>query len=1664
MYINKIDELIDSVIDDFSIVLSKNKIFEKILSEPNFVKYQKEINDIFIDYMKSINLKDLKEIVKSSDSINNIIETIKKYIAIYLFLVIGYYYKSKDDTYINNIVEYTKNQSGYQYKIKGFFNSESNSQIIKYFKMTKQVVTFMESESQQKKEMLSAKQEYKDTISFMNDLGKEFVDMAFSLKNLKNDKNLQSHNIIKTLILLLLYKGHEKKEFFRLLEIAENVDGEYMFIDIVVPTRNTINFSSVESLFKKKEIIGGLAYTFWDYLQEIAEIDIKKTGITNEEKILRLINSGILVPIVDDFLLYHKDNERYDKTTEPDKIKKKEDTKIRYIVNKIDTSAELYSEGSKKDEKIKANIKKNFYVPLYNRKAVLVNDYEEIKIINKFINQGKRSVENNEYFNDLINYRTYPYINFKDFKKDGFSIVLEKTSEIIRSVSFETSGDFKQNPRSNVQMRVGSKDMMVNIVGFIIPSSYKPVKCLRAGELIDIRSLSKKTKSGNELILKYLKHSAINNEPHKSSVYWMFDSDIDNINIDTYEQVNKFNKQDQIKHIVGELYDSLITEIFDSLNEKIATSKDLYIQTAEKMISKTERKLLEIKDKTDRMNELEANILKYIKKTKGEYDVNDDIVNGMSGEVYPLPEFKKEKKSVFTRVNINLSELNDEGEHEKIEKVEGICQHNITWDNIVAIKRSDPTRFSDEMYTFIQQYVFENAEKEYVCKSCGFYLNIKKYILDGVFDDDSQRFITYSMPMEVDLRDIPEYEKFSLTISNVDRIIEKIAMVAGMPYFSGTSSIIKGRRKMIVKNTIDLTIVNNKSLKKIFKERSENITRNYGLSRDLSNLFVFELENSIFVQSSKDKDFYKQIKLNNVLSYVIILLMLEINDSQISFLTNDKKGVCNFAIFDKVYTSLFDGLKLRKNNKGDTINVKDYKIFCYILYIISCTITKYSMWHYEYKNPADAKDPIKKKKYQPLLQKIVIHTVIDLLNSILENGEQNANNHLYEVLTSKFHTKLSTTFKNDEIYNKFKDDGRTSIASERKAFIITNNETSLLTRYKEDKYFEPTTWSKIRPPKLILPKIKRSQNNYTEINNITNCITGDFHNWKYKGDTFECTKCNNKIKDVKLNDGEVEKILKNYRFIRLQDLARKFCSDGTLHQYVLNNKSENVCTKCNKTDKHEYSHDELEKIEDSIDKYKEQKQKEFQDRVNELDKLIDENNDYNKKLKEKIKTKYSELVTKENNYKYIDEFIQTIDSVIGNDLQNDKNNNNLHLKENSYIIDHDYLGYPLDKPVIITDKDNKITYKANHPFFKKDVIYYTSYKNGKVDVFYDAMTKIFLGYKEESKNFVLEKRADKKIKINHSIYNKLKFLGYISQYINIEDYKNERMVITPDSENTVSSENSTMNTKEINEAVSSIIRKRIDNLKMVLYKFQRVLTRILNGYGSNKKEKEKENKNDENKFDYVKEEDEEFFTNKMNNIVDKHKKKITNIRLTDKDGGHRIFKHWKGITNCIFAETDNLQINIGESGLVNADTINRNDESGNLILYYFVTEMKKLLEHNENKFAKGNISMFFIDFINYVFYLFNEEELRSQQDIKRFVYILNSYTYIDDIKEKIGDTEGIYEEYKDADEEISEEKQEELEDDKEEADALDVDMDMEEGFDWDGLYESHYDLERDDTN
>lgn len=1653
MYINKVDDLIDRIIDDFyTVVVLKNKKIDKLKDELNFIKSQKDINEFIGDYIKTIPTAEITSIVKKGDSYKTIFDTLRRYIVLYVFLMIGIFYKGKTDVFINNLIEFSRNQSEYQLKIDNFFNSESNSQIIKLFYMCRNIISLLGKDTIKfdyiKKEPFAS-----ETMEFIGNLSDEFIDGAFRLKALNNDLTSQAHNIIKTILILLVYKINDKKALYSMIEQTELSEGEYMFIDIVEPITETINFSTIESLLSKKDLFSGLAYDIWEYIEEMDSKN--KQFVSNEEKINILVNSGIIVPILDDFLLYHRDNERYDKTSNTGAAKKKEDTKVRYIIGKIDATTELYSDATKKDSKLKTNILKNFSVPLYNRKAILRNNIEEIKIINKFINQGKRNAENNDYFNDLIAYRRYSYVNFKEFDKYGFSNHFTKTVTAVRAVNFDTTSEFKQgNVNHRLQLRVGAKESVGNIVGFMIPTNTRSIQCIKVADVVNIRDLSKRNKNGFDLFLNFLKRSVIKGETHKSSVYWMFDQRFDKVKVDKIEAKETTTQQDVVRSMIAELYNKIVKEIYFEMIDKIDLQKNVTLDNAMKIIRFLEKSILGIPLSQDMYEDIEKYIFeKKLVDLDTTQILENDTLYGLEGETISLPTYMVEEKTTVNRLTIDLSYVDESGKLIETESVDGVCQHNITWDNINMIRKTDYSEYMRQLYNFIQQYVVENTHQEYICKSCGFYLDIKKYIQDGVFDDE-KGFITFSMPMETNLEDIPEYEKFNFSIKIMDKNIEKIASSVGIPYFIGNATTVKWRRKGIIKNTIDMVMQNNQMLSKSFKERNELKTKLYGVSKGLSNLFVFDMENNIFQTSSKDKDQeqFKMIKRNNITSYIMIYLILELNESQISFFTSDKKNMCDIRIFDRIYTSLFSGLRIKKNSANDTVDITKYKILCYLIYMISCRIAKHRLW-------ASAQTTEKNiQKMIPNIQRYIVHTCVDIINAILENSFQSSVSYIFEVFRVRFYSKLNSIFQDNDYYEILLEQNKLSYLTARKRAHLKIVSPDNLPPFIYNK----VKWRTEIPVKYYPPHMNRIESNLNGISNLSNCPDGTFHQWKMDSGSLVCTSCKVRMRDLKYDEASSEKIVDKYKIERSNLLAQKFCADGDLHQYVYDSKTgQNICLKCKNTDNHRYTIQEIEKIDKVIDKINDNRRVKYKDMMDEYKTIDDEEKQYILSVVEKNQENMTQEVDKENPFKFIDTFVDMLQGAIGNEI---KGEYPIQLRNNTYIIDHDHNGHDLGgSPMIITEADNKIFHKANHPHFKTDVIYYTNKENTRIDVFYDTITRRLLGYKEASRDFVDIKKTDKKIKINYSIYNKLKLMGYSGEFISInDDHKDIKKKYAKKSNNgstsdpkVVNLENSditgtvpvpsTQNQIMYKEIVKDISRIRIDNLKKTILEFQRIFNRILNGY-IERTEREKNQDNDHHINDKpgYKKEITNYFSDRMNSLVEKYKKKLKNITIKENNGKHRIFKHWKAITRGIYVDNfDDRYFNF-DSDLIEADNVSRYDQQSNKILFYLVHEFSTLLKYNQDGFMKTHVCNFLVEFIDRIFFRYNTEHLHINNDIKRFMYVLNSVGFLKETVEqtKLETTEGFYEEYVDMDEEPTEEDIEKQVDDEEEADALDVDMDM----------------------
>jgi len=386
---------------------------------------------------------------------------------------------------------------------------------------------------------------------------------------------------------------------------------------------------------------------------------------------------------------------------------------------------------------------------------------------------------------------------------------------------------------------------------------------------------------------------------------------------------------------------------------------------------------------------------------------------------------------------------------------------------------------------------------------------------------------------------------------------------------------------------------------------------------------------------------------------------------------------------------------------------------------------------------------------------------------------------------------------------------------------------------------------------------------------------------------------------------------------------------------------------------------------------------------------------------------------------YIEDLIKNMEENISEDLIKNINS----LRNNLYIFDHDYTGAHIDKEIQITEKDNKIQFKSNHSFFNKDVIYYTTYKSGKIEVFYDAITKILIGYKEENKNYVLNVNAERKIRILYSTINKLKMLGY--------KYKNY-----------------TIDLEDKQNSIKNIVRNKINTSAGIVYRFQRLLYRLINNYSIKKKLDEYEKINEAHNF----------FNNKYEQLIEKYGKKLRNINIVNSEGNHLILRHWKNLAdNLKYNEKDSFEIN---TNTIDYEKISKYDKESVLLNFYLINEINKLYKYNNNKQIKINITALIYDFINITFSLTNEEKTQSDKDYKRFEYILNSKVFIDEIKDQIGKTEGIYEEVVDEEKkEISEEEQNKLDDNAEENDALDIEGNE---YDYEAGYERNLEKDFDD--
>lgn len=1542
MYVGIIDNSIKQLIDDFyHKKIVSEKMIKKLENVRNFSQNLSEINSFFNSYFEKIDFKKIKNTFKVDQSIELLKTKIKKYLMFYFFLLVAFSYKGELKSFVNGIVDLQRKKNQFSFTSEEFFTTNSNSQIIELsylvLNIKKIISTKNVSELEQRKDFQEALEIYRNNDEISKIEGKELTTRPL----------LTAHKIVFRLIFDKLYFSQERANLVNLLESIELNKGDYEIIEIVDHEREQISIRDIELLFGKEARKNvNLTNDAWQLLNDW-ENQVEWNTQNSNDKINNLINKGIIIPVVDNILLYHQSREKY--LTEG-----KKNTKAQYIINKIDNAGKLYQDNGD----INKDIFNKYFIPnMSYRKAIAINYFEDLGIVKKWVNR-ESNFEGQELAADLASHLDYPYANFDNFSSSGFYLTTNSSIPAVRESSIKKNENIK-NPETYLDVITIPPKREIMITGFIIsPINY--LYCFKKSEVKNIRNIFK-ANNGYKLINSLINEKYFKNKPFNYPIYWNIQLNNDKITDEYSPELNFDNNN--AKNLIANIHKSFTNQVYYYLIDKFKNDPNLTLDKVYQYINKIENKSIKIDRGSDLWNDLWRELFNKFIKNKIESKKSLRPI-----ETFKLPDYSKP----ITYPKYFLIETNKEQlpSFKEIKKMgDGKCQHNITWNYIISLKNEDHQKYLDQLYEFFKKYVTTNDEGHFVCISCGFYLDVSNFVREGSFDD-SGKFVPAGSYLHIELADMEGYKSYDKLINNLHLIIGRFADIINVPNISHGSDSI-WIQKEIIKNSIDQITFINKQFPNGFNERQNNINSQYGINTNLTKLSPISLNNNIYQVSKFDDNFennYKNIKKNNLMLYLIANLLVEINSTQIPFLRTDKgkNKLGSIPVFERFYQNIFSDLFLRINNKKETKPLTDFKVLCFTLFIISYRIARNNLWKHSVENPG--------WKEYAALQKLIIHSIIDLLNILIEEGEKDSSPSVITNFRFRFYQKLEQTYSNSTIYQTIVEKGSSSLLDKSSDYLLIKPENiEIKPRYPLKLHFpEPIH---CRFPEYHIPTNLKKNTEYSSINNITNCPNGEFHDWHFNKDSNDmiCSVCQQHLSKHVLNYKSSNELQNKFFYHNIREIAYYICLKGGYH-YFKDNKEDSLCNKCNKTKNAKYSNSELDKIYNILKSLKEEKNNEKINSYLFNKKKIDSQLEYMNKIIEKQKNDNKTI--EDNLYNFVEELKKQSKS----NLQEFKN-----LLTNNYVLDHDYKGTLLDKKFHILGNSNKIKINKYDEHYKRDVIIITAYFNKNVKMFYDSIRLVYLGYKLDSSDYVDIKNLKRFLKVDYSTYNKLLNSGFNTRYIYLP-------LQYPDLYNKIERFNRfNKSKKEIIETILiNLIRNRLTQLKEMINTFIKVYTLIKNNFQYS------ENSENEKQYD---------------NLYKKYSGKFNNIIEKNETGKGSLFKHWRGIDKGLIVNRSylrNLNIDLNDYLEISVLKIIYSDFSGNLLLNYFVSELKKLLSYNSEP-LKSKIINFIVDFIDEYYDRNDLESLFVNPSYKNIYYRTTSDSlnakYIEKVKQQIKEEE-----------------------------------------------------------
>lgn len=561
---------------------------------------------------------------------------------------------------------------------------------------------------------------------------------------------------------------------------------EHIYIDVVMPLfENDISLYDIQYLLDKNQL---------NALTDLYNVITHRNKINYSNQhlnISKLLKSNLFTPIVDDFILFHKNAEKYDS----EKLKK-----IQYIINKIDIVSNFFSAKNDVNELSKTN------------QIMYVNHLENVNIINKLINIHLTT--QTSLYNDFVDFQQnalFPYGNFKTLLNDYFTFNEEKNINLVRKVSLKSD---------NFHYRPNGFDTEINIIGLILNFLPKGNK----NNILD-NYLSKRIKKHLTLdseennypkiveqIKQQIKSHIFNKKNNNDAIIWLFDIKKDKPDYSANNELTENETTDSImKNMINTLFEDVLKIMYKTILEIINSYKKITIERCFKIIEFVEKEIIGIKFPEEYIEKIKFSI--YYEKTKKQIS------------------FQNKKKDHHSNYNIEIKEITDE-------KVNAICHHEYIFKNMS----------NQEQQKFLSTFCVLNENNAYMCKSCDKIVESGSFLTEGSYTDEGG-YIESGITVKIKIEEIAKYEKYNKIIKYIDVVIKNVCDATNFKYYltatqnteNQNNESMTERRQTIIQKIIDI-FVEEKFKKQFEKEKKIQ----------LSDLVFFNLDSEIYDKTNND--------------------------------------------------------------------------------------------------------------------------------------------------------------------------------------------------------------------------------------------------------------------------------------------------------------------------------------------------------------------------------------------------------------------------------------------------------------------------------------------------------------------------------------------------------------------------------------------------------------------------------------------------------------------------------------------------------------------------------------------------------------------------------------------------------------------------------------------